>query len=107
MSPADAIAIRQTRRARVRTIRRRVIAGALALFVATWLLITLMLVTGHDPALASQTTTAQTTSAQSSNTGTSGGTSSSTGISSNTGTSTNTGTSSSSTGTSSVTSRQS
>jgi len=79
----------------VRTIRRRVIAGALALFVATWLLITLMLVTGHDPALASQTTTAQTTSAQSSNTGTSGGTSSSTGISS------------SSTATSSVTSRQS
>jgi hypothetical protein len=97
----------------VRTIRRRVIAGAVALFVATWLLITLMLVTGHDPALASQKTTAraatQTTSSKSANTGTSGGTSSSTGTSSSsTGTSSSsTGTSSSSTGTSSVSSRQS
>ena len=43
------------RAARVRMIRQRVIAGAVALFVATWMLITLMLVTGHDPALARQT----------------------------------------------------
>ena len=35
-------------------IRRRVIAGALSLFVATWLLITLTLVSGHDPALAAR-----------------------------------------------------
>jgi hypothetical protein len=120
MSPADAIAIRQARRARVRTIRRRVIAGAVALFVATWLLITLMLVTGHDPALAGQTTTAQTTS---SNTGTASSTGSSTGTSTNSATSSSTGATSTSTGsagstgstgssgsssgTSSVTSRQS
>ena len=51
-------AVRQARMARVRTIRRRVIAGALALFVATWMFITLMLVTGHDPVLARQRSSA-------------------------------------------------
>lgn len=68
-------AIRSTRLARARTIRRRVIAGAVALFVASWLLITLVLVSGHDPALAknsSATTVASTpsttTSSQSSDT---------------------------------------
>jgi hypothetical protein len=45
-------ALRQARSVRVRGIRQRVLASALALFVATWLLITMMLVTGHDPALA-------------------------------------------------------
>jgi hypothetical protein len=45
---------RETRMIRTRTIRRRVIAGALSLFVATWLLITLVLVSGHDPALAAR-----------------------------------------------------
>ena len=47
-------ALRQARGARVAGIRRRVVASALALFVATWLLIAMLLVTGHDPALASQ-----------------------------------------------------
>ena len=37
-------------------IRRRVITGSVALFVAVWMLVTLMLVTGHDPALARQRT---------------------------------------------------
>jgi uncharacterized membrane protein YgcG len=69
-------------------IRRRVVAGALALFVATWLLITVILVTGHDPALARQTksASAQTTTTSSgsgntssSSTGGSSGTSSSSG----------------------------
>jgi hypothetical protein len=83
-------AIRSTRLARARTIRRRVIAGAVALFVASWLLITLVLVSGHDPALAknsSATTVASTpstttssqssdTSSSSQNSGTSSGTSS-------------------------------
>jgi hypothetical protein len=46
--------VRQARIARVNMIRRRAVSGALALFVATWLLITLMLVSGHDPALARQ-----------------------------------------------------
>ena len=50
-------------------IRRRVVAGALALFVATWLLITVMLVTGHDPALARQTKSAQTATTTSSGRG--------------------------------------
>ena len=76
-------------------IRRRVVAGALALFVATWLLITVMLVTGHDPALARQTKSAQTTTTTSSG---SGNTASSTG---STGSSSTGSTGSSSTGTSS------
>ncbi len=64
-------AMRQTRLARVRALRRRIIAGALALFVASWLLITIVLVSGHDPALAkksSASTTAATTSAGTSST---------------------------------------
>lgn len=55
-TPSGAHGVRQARIARVRMIRRRAIAGALALFVATWMLITLLLVTGHDPALARQRT---------------------------------------------------
>jgi hypothetical protein len=57
---AQGALLRQARMTRVRMIRRRVIAGALALFIATWLLIAMMLVTGHDPALARQTSTATT-----------------------------------------------
>lgn len=49
---AHGIAVRQARLARVSAIRRRAVASALALFVATWLLITVLLITGHDPALA-------------------------------------------------------
>jgi hypothetical protein len=80
MTQAQAIAIRQARHARVRMIRRSVIAGAVALFIATWLLITVMLVTGHDPALARQTANAATTSSvSSSSSSSSGATSSSTG----------------------------
>ncbi|MGA2926123.1 MAG: hypothetical protein ABSG43_09030 [Solirubrobacteraceae bacterium] len=50
-------AIRQARASRVRMIRRRVIAGAVALFVATWLMIAVALASGHDPALSAKTTT--------------------------------------------------
>jgi hypothetical protein len=113
MSPADAIAIRQARRARVRTIRRRVIAGAVALFVATWLLITLMLVTGHDPALARQTSTASTATAGSgtsvATTKTSGAATSATTSStkSASGTSTNSSSASTGSGSSAVTTSQS
>ncbi|HTU87051.1 MAG TPA: hypothetical protein VMF57_15850 [Solirubrobacteraceae bacterium] len=55
-------AIRKMRLARVRTIRRRIIAGSLALFVASWLLITIVLVSGHDPALAKNSSATTTTS---------------------------------------------
>lgn len=48
--------LRQARIARVHSIRRRAIAASVALFVAVWMLLTLMLVTGHDPALARQRT---------------------------------------------------
>lgn len=62
----DAGALREARALRARTIRRRVISGALGLFVATWLLIALVLVSGHDPALAAHTTSAASSSTSSS-----------------------------------------
>jgi len=70
-------AIRQAHLARVRMIRRRVIAGAVSLFVATWLLIAIMLVTGHDPALSASSAAvvsgdAATTGGQASSGATSG-----------------------------------
>jgi hypothetical protein len=43
------------RRRRVNRIRRRVVGGVAALFVAATGAITLQLVTGHDPALAKAT----------------------------------------------------
>jgi hypothetical protein len=52
--------IRQARIARRRLIRRRVVGGAVALFVATWLLITVTLMSGHDPALAARGSTSTT-----------------------------------------------
>jgi hypothetical protein len=65
--------LKAARARRARLLRRRIVAGALALFVATWLLIPVTLASGHDPVLsrkvtasvASTTTTAAaTTSAQ-------------------------------------------
>ena len=67
-------AMRAARLARVRMIRRRIIGGALALFVASWLLITIVLVSGHDPALAkrsSATTVASSSPSSSSSSGSS------------------------------------
>ena len=64
VGPPRAAALRQARAIRTRTIRRRVIAGALSMFVATWLLITLMLVSGHDPALAARQASSQATAAR-------------------------------------------
>jgi hypothetical protein len=58
---ARATAIRQARAIRTRAIRRRVVAGATALFAAAWLTIGVTLVAGRDPALASKTTSAATT----------------------------------------------
>jgi hypothetical protein len=63
-------AIRGVRMARARRIRQRVIAGALALFVASWLFITLVLVSGHDPALAKRSSAATVASTPSTTTAT-------------------------------------
>ena len=60
-------ALRSARAARARTIRRRVISGAVALFVAAWLMITLLLVSGRDPALASHTSTTSSATTVASN----------------------------------------
>ena len=47
----------------MRRIRARVIGGSVALFLAVWMLITVVLVTGHDPALARKTLTQASTPA--------------------------------------------
>ena len=47
--------IRSARLARVRMIRHRVVGGAVALFVAVWMLLAVTLISGHDPALAKRT----------------------------------------------------
>jgi hypothetical protein len=74
-----------------------VVAGALALFIATWLLITITLASGNDPALASSAAKATATSAPATVTTTS-----------SSGTTTpGSGTSAPSSGTSSLTSSQS
>jgi cytoskeletal protein RodZ len=89
-------------------IRRRVVAGSVALFVTVWMLITLMLVTGHDPALARQRT-ASVRSATSTNTTTTPSTTTPTTASTTTSPSTSSSTSSSGSGSgvSAVTSSQS
>jgi len=69
-------AARAARLARARMIRRRIIGGAVALFVATWLLITIVLMSGHDPALAKHSS-ATTVASSSPSSSTSSGSSSS------------------------------
>ncbi len=49
--------LKAARAQRARLLRRRIVAGAVALFVATWLLITITLASGHDPVLSRKTTT--------------------------------------------------
>ena len=113
MTKQDGIKLREARRARVRRIRARVIGGSVALFLAVWMLITVVLVTGHDPALARKTLTQATTATTTTSTGstgatgatTSSGSSDSTGSASSGATSSSTG--SGSGGVSSVTSSQS
>jgi uncharacterized membrane protein YgcG len=108
MTKDDAIKLREARRARVRMLRSRVVGGSVALFLAVWSLIAVVLITGHDPALAKKTvavsraadtstaaatgatTTAPTTTTSSSNatsSRSSGATSSTTGSSSSSGSS--------------------
>lgn len=103
MNSANPQAIREARAARTRSIRRRVIAGAVAVFLATWVWIAVVLISGHDPALASHvTTTAQVSSQSGANSSSSRavttGTSSSTGSTASTGSTGSTG-STASTGT--------
>jgi hypothetical protein len=97
MTKQDGLRLRQARQARVRRIRARVIGGSVALFIAVWMLITVVLVTGHDPALARTAVTRSATRAVT--------TSSSTSATSSGATSTSTGSGAS--GVSSVTSSQS
>jgi hypothetical protein len=112
MTKKDGLKLREARRARVRRIRARVIGGSIALFLAVWMLITVVLVTGHDPALARKAVTQAATPATATTTSSSTGsissgatTSSSTGSVSSGATSSSTG--SGSAGVSGVTSSQS
>lgn len=129
MTKEDGIKLREARRARVRRIRARVIGGSVALFLAVWMLITVVLVTGHDPALArkaqTQSATAATAGVSTSSSGgssgitstsgssdlsgstSSSGSSDSTGSTSSGATSSSTGSGSGSSGVSGVTSSQS
>lgn len=104
MTKQDGIKIREARRARVRMIRARVIGGSVALFLAVWSLIAVVLITGHDPALARKTATtsaAADTSSTSANTSTGSTNSTSSGSSGATSSSTGSGSSAGSTVTSS------
>jgi hypothetical protein len=92
MTKQDGIKLREARRARVRLIRARVAGGSVALFLAVWSLIAVVLITGHDPALAKKTVTVSSAADTSAAT-TSSGTNTTT-----TGTGTATGATSSSTG---------
>jgi hypothetical protein len=106
MTKDDGIKLRQARGARVRRIRARVIGGSVALFLAVWMLITVVLVTGHDPALARKTVTQAATAATT--TGATSATSSGTSSTSSGATSSATGSSASgASGASGVTSSQS
>jgi hypothetical protein len=106
MTKQDGLRLRQARHARVRRIRARVIGGSVALFLAVWMLITVVLVTGHDPALARTAVTQSATRSATRAVTTSSSTSAtSTGATSTGATSTSTGSGAS--GVSSVTSSQS
>jgi len=101
-------AIRQSRLARARMIRHRIIGGALALFVASFLLITIVLVSGHDPALAKRSSATTVASTGSTTTGTSSSTTSGASTSSgNTGSSGSSSSDGSGSGVSSVVTSQS
>src|ERR1700749_4106611 len=102
MTKQDGLRLREERRARVRRIRARVIGGSIALFLAVWMLITVVLVTGHDPALARKTltqaatpVTATSTSSPTTSSDAATGTSSSAGSSDSGGSSSSTGSTSS------------
>jgi hypothetical protein len=109
MTREDGLRLKAQRRARVRRIRARVIGGSVALFVAVWLLITVVLVAGHDPALARKAVTQAATPAAT--TSTASGVDGSTGSTGSTGSvsagATSSSTGSGSSGVSPVTSSQS
>jgi hypothetical protein len=112
MTKQDGIKLREARRARVRLIRARVAGGSVALFLAVWSLIAVVLITGHDPALAKKTVTVSSAAGTSAATTSSGtntattGTGTATGATSSGAISSSTGSGSSSSG-SAVTSSQS
>lgn len=61
-TPRNATA-RLARERRIHTLRMRVVAIAVALFVAAWAGLFVQLISGHDPALASSTSSVATQSA--------------------------------------------
>lgn len=49
---------------RKRLIRKRVLGGAVALFVVVWLIIAVTLASGHDPALAAKSSSEHSNASQ-------------------------------------------
>ncbi|HEY5429767.1 MAG TPA: hypothetical protein VIK04_11665, partial [Solirubrobacteraceae bacterium] len=78
MTKHDGMKLREARRARVRMIRARVVGGSVALFLAVWSLIAVVLITGHDPALAARKTVTVSSAAGTSTTASGAATTSST-----------------------------
>jgi hypothetical protein len=107
MTKHDGIRLRAERRARVRRIRARVIGGSVALFLAVWILITVVLVSGHDPALARTAVTQSATPAAATTSSSAGTGASSDATSSTSSGATSSSTGSGSSGVSAVTSSQS
>ena len=104
-------AMRSARLLRASMIRRRIVGGAVALFVAAWLLIAVVLASGHDPALAksssASTVTSSSTPATTTTSSGSGTSSSGSGTSSTSSTSSQSSSNSGSGSVSSVTTSQS
>jgi hypothetical protein len=69
----DPRALAAQRRGRIRTLRRRVAAGAVATFLVLWAVLFVQLATGHDPGLNDAATTSVVQSADPGATSTSAG----------------------------------
>jgi cytoskeletal protein RodZ len=59
----QALDARRTRAAQIRSLRLRIVAVGVAIFLAAWVVIFVQLTTGHDPALAKAITPAITQAA--------------------------------------------
>jgi hypothetical protein len=59
----DPRALAAQRRGRIRAVRKRVAAGAVAAFLAVWAVLFVQLATGHDPGLSDAATSAVVRSA--------------------------------------------
>jgi hypothetical protein len=69
LARAQAQKLLARRRRRLRSIRKRAIAGSVAAFAAAWVAIGVQLASGHDPALSKNTPAAAVAGSKSTNSG--------------------------------------